>query len=119
MELSSYLKRKHLEYIKEIGDVVSTADWVKMELNPQLPPGDKIAMASFNQWRSEDRKPDGRNIIRLITVFGWEVLPYLGAAVEPDLLKVTSRWRYKTPAQKRAILEIMDTDEPEMVALQT
>ena len=119
MKLSGYLKRKHIEYINQIGDAVSTADWVKMELNPQLPPGDKIAMASFNQWISEDRNPDGRNIIRLITVFGWEVLPYLGAAVEPDLLKVTSRWKYKTPEEKNAIMEIINKDEPGMVALQT
>ncbi len=119
MKLSSFLTKKHIDYIKERGKVVSVQDWVKQELNPQLSSSDKFAITSFNQWISEDRSPDGRNVVRLITVFDWEVLPYLGAVVEPDLLKVTSRWKYKTPEQKQAIMEIMDTDEPGLVALQT
>lgn len=122
MELSGYLKRKHLEYINEIGDVVSTADWVKNELNPRLAPGDKIAMASFNQWISEDRRPDGRNIIRLVNVFDFEILPYLGMRSRSTLAPIAEGWESLTPEKQQQMNQLymeLQGLEPAPAALQT
>jgi hypothetical protein len=118
MKLSGYLKSKHIEYIQEKGEVVSVSDWVKQGLNPKLPAGDKIAITSFNQWISEDRSPDGKNVIRLITVFNYEVLPYLGADIPPDLATVGSRWPNMSEAKRQAILDIANNEEPELATLQ-
>ena len=115
---ADYLHNKHWEYCEMKGKMVTTSAWVR-ELNTTLPEGDKLSNGTVSQWMTSGRKPDSRNFVKLIQVFGLDVLPYLGVPIEEDFAKVASRWRYKTPAQKRAILEIMDTDEPEMVALQT
>ncbi len=115
---SSYLHAKHWEYCEKMGRNVTASAWVR-ELNESLPEGDKLSNGTVSQWMTSGRNPDSRNFVRLIQVFGYDVLPYLGVEIEEDFDKVASRWKYKTPAQKRAILEIISTDEPEMVALQT
>jgi hypothetical protein len=116
MELSSYLKTKHLEYCNEVGDIVYESDWIKQELNPRLPAGDKFSVASFNQWINGDRNPDGKNIMRLIQAFGPEVLPYLGADFPKDLEKVVLRWNDTPEDAKQAIVNIIENPGP--VALQ-
>jgi hypothetical protein len=112
MNLASYLKTKHLEYCNEIGDIVYESDWIKNVLNPKLSPGDKFSVASFNQWMNDDRNPDGKNIVRLITVFGLEVLPYLGAKDYGDLADVISNWDSLSEEEKEEIHDIVKKHQP-------
>jgi hypothetical protein len=123
MNLSDYLKRQHLEYCNEIGDIVYESDWIKTVLNPQLPPGDRFSVASFNQWMNDDRSPDGKNIDRLITVFGFGVLPYVSSTkLDPALLKLADRWPDMSQEAKDKIVAIAfkeDNLEPATVTLQT
>ncbi len=104
MNLASYLESKHMEYINKVGDVVYESDWIKTVLNPRLPKGDRFSIASFNQWMNDDRKPDGRNIIRLATVFGPEILPYLGIRFDSDILSdVLVNWESLPEEEKNEI----------------
>ncbi|KKK90214.1 hypothetical protein LCGC14_2725310 [marine sediment metagenome] len=103
MNLASYLKSKHLEYCNEIGDIVYESDWIKNVLNLRLPQGDKFSVASFNQWMNDDRSPDGKNIVRLITVFGFGVLPYLGVKHHGDLGDVVTTWDSLPEEEKKEI----------------
>jgi hypothetical protein len=118
MDLSTYLKMKHLEYCNEVGDIVYESDWIKQELNPKLPGGDKFSVASFNQWINGDRNPDGKNIVRLIQAFGPEVLPYLGATFPPDLQKVVSRWDDISSDARVEILAIVNKPSQELAPSQ-
>jgi hypothetical protein len=107
MDLSSYLKSKHLEHINKVGDIVYESDWIKYELNPRLPRGEKFSPVSFNQWMNGDRQPDGKNIDRLITVFGFEVLPYVSSTkIDPALLKLADRWPDMSQEARDKIVEI-------------
>ena len=106
MNLASYLKSKHLKYCNEIGDIVYESDWIKNVLNTKLPQGDKFSVASFNQWMNDDRSPDGKNIVRLITVFGFGVLPYLGVKHYDDLGDVVDIWEELPEEKKKEIHDI-------------
>lgn len=107
MNLAEYLKSKHLEYCNEIGDIVYESDWIKNVLNPKLPAGDKLSIASFNQWMNGDRTPDARNIIRLVSVFGPEVMPHVGIRFPEDLEKLVVDWDKLPQEAKRQIGEIV------------
>lgn len=112
-EFAEYLHKKHWEYCESLRRTVTASEWVR-ELNAGLPEGNELSNGTVNQWMISGRSPDGKNVIRLIQVFGMEVLPYLGVEIEKDFAKVASRWKYKTKAQKSAILEIIEKEEPEM-----
>ncbi|MCK4820532.1 hypothetical protein KA005_32505 [bacterium] len=118
MNLASYLKTKHLEYCNEIGDIVYESDWVKNVLNPKLSPGDKFSVASFNQWMNDDRSPDGKNIVRLITVFGLEVLSYLGVKNYGELSDIVSVWDTLPPEVQQEIYDIVKKCKKEYASLQ-
>lgn len=113
--LAGYLNRKHMEYCQRKGRIVPTSDWVINKLNPQLG-SDKFSVGTFNHWLNGSRDPDEKNMKRLITVFGPEVMPALGIQLEGDLAKVVGRWD-KTPKDaKKAILDI--SENPELATLQ-
>ena len=118
MNLASYLKTKHLEYCNEIGDIVYESDWIKTVLNPKLDRGDRFSVASFNQWMNDDRRPDGKNIVRLITVFGLEVLPYLGVKNYGDLADVVAIWDLLPEEEKEAIHTIVKKNSNNQRSLQ-
>jgi hypothetical protein len=113
MNLAEYLKSKHLEYCNQVGDIVYESDWIKNELNTQLPEGDKISVASFNQWINGDRSPDSKNIVRLIKVFGPEVMPYLGITFYGGLGEIVSSWDNLTEEDKNEIHKIVSKDGTE------
>ena len=121
MNLASYLKSKHLEYINKMKDVVYESDWIKEELNPRLPAGDKFSVASFNQWMNDDRNPDGKNIIRLVTVFGPEILQPLGIRLHGTLAPIIEGWEDLTPEgqdhMNQCMVELQGL-EPAPVAVQ-
>ena len=108
MNLAGYLKSKHLEYCNKVGDIVYESDWIKNVLNPRLLEGDKISVASFNQWMNGDRSPDSKNIVRLIQVFGPEVMPYVGIKFPAGLDIVVTGWESLTEEQKEAINGIVN-----------
>ena len=119
MELGDYLKEQHMDYCYTHKEMISEKAWVNDVLNPQLPASEKLRYPSINQWMNNERLPDVRNMVKLLKVFGPEVLLHLSIDFPPDLAKVIGRWKYKTTEQKQAIAEIMDSDEPALVALQT
>ncbi len=118
MNLASYLKSRHLEYCNEIGDIVYESDWIKTVLNPKLPRGDRFSVASFNQWMNDDRRPDGKNIIRLITVFGLEVLPCLGVNDYVNLANMISIWDLLPEEEKDEFIAILKKNGTKYPSLQ-
>jgi hypothetical protein len=106
--LGSYLQHKHMEYCQQKGRIYSNHEWVQNELNPKLPPGDRISIGTMNHWINGGRDPDGRNISRLITVFGPEVMPYLNIKLDPELMKVVIRWDKMSEEGRQSIINIVD-----------
>jgi len=104
--LDKYLQKKHLDYCMEAGEVLTESEWVKV-LNKKLPKNDKLAYPSVNQWMNGDRMPDKNNIIRLIKVFGTEVLPYVGIDLSADLLRLVRDWDQLPEDTKEQIVEIV------------
>lgn len=90
--LDKYLKKKHLEDCLEMGLVLNESEWVKEVLNKRLPPGEKLAYPSVNQWMNGDRPPDVNNIKKLIKVFGPEIIPYVGIELPADLARLVQDW---------------------------
>lgn len=107
MNLAGYLQSKQLEHINKIGRVMTESEWVKTVLNPRLTKGDRLSYASVNQWMNDDRSPDSRNIIRLIQVFGPEVMPYLGIKFSSDLYLVIATWDSLPEEEKKKIHDII------------
>jgi len=103
--LDKYLQKKHLEYCMEVGEVLTESEWVKV-LNEKLPKNDKLAYPSVNQWMNGDRTPDANNIIRLIKVFGSEVMPYIGIDLPADLARLVRDWDQLPEDIKDQIVEI-------------
>lgn len=92
MDLQDYLKSKHLEYINSIHEVVSESDWVNDVLNQGLSRADSLSYPSVNHWMNGGRYPDATNIIKLIKIFGPEVLPYVGIKFADELNFVVTGW---------------------------
>ncbi len=111
MELSDYLKQEYLQYCVQVGGVIPETEWVSQVLNAELPPGDKLAYPSVNQWMKGTRGPDAKNIVRLIQVFGPEVIPYVGISLPGDLALLVRDWDKLDEDTKQKILEIAHIDE--------
>ncbi len=105
-EFAEYLHKKHWEYCEELGRVVTASEWVR-ELNTKLSKNGQLSNGTVNQWMISGRSPDGKNIIRLIKVFGLEVLPYLGAKDYRDLADVVNIWDSLPEEEKEAIHAIV------------
>ena len=107
MNLAGYLHTKQLNHINKIGRVISESEWVKTVLNPELSGGDRLSYASVNQWMNNDRSPDSKNIIRLIQIFGPEVMPYLGIEFHGGLHDVVTTWDSLPEEEKKEIHDII------------
>ncbi len=107
MNLAGYLQSKQLEHINKIGRVITESEWVKTVLNPKLTDGDRLSYASVNQWMNNDRNPDARNIIRLIQIFGPEVMPYLGIKFHGGLHDVVVTWYSLDEKEREEIYNII------------
>jgi len=117
MNLAEYLTAKHLEYCNQAGRIVNESEWVKDVLNQTLPSNDKLSYASVNQWMNNDRTPDAKNIIRLVSVFGPEIMPYVGINIEPDLMKLIRDWDYLPLEAKQQIAEIIQEHKDNAVTV--
>ena len=106
MELSDYLKQEYLNYCVRVGGVIPETEWVSQVLNAELPRGNKLAYPSVNQWMKGTRGPDANNIIRLIQVFGPEVIPYVGIELPADLALLVRDWDKLDEDAKERIMEI-------------
>ena len=110
MNLASYLQAKQLEHINKIGRVITEAEWVKTVLNPGLPESNRLSYASVNQWMNNDRRPDSKNIFRLVQVFGPEVMPYVGIPLPPDMLRCLSAWNTLSQETKDKVFKLIDDE---------
>jgi len=108
--LSEFLHTKHLQYCNEKGRIITESEWVLEVLNKDLAPGNKLSNGSVNQWMNGGRNPDSRNIVRLIEVFGPEVMPYVGIRLPPDLSRCLRAWGNLSDDTKAEINELMDKD---------
>ncbi len=102
----------------EVGGVIPETEWVSQVLNAELPPGNKLAYPSVNQWMKGTRGPDAQNIIRLIQVFGPEVIPYVGIKLPADLARLVRDWDKLTEEAKKEIAAIAEKGKPEREGLQ-
>ncbi len=116
-EFAEYLHKKHWEYCEELGRVVTASEWVR-ELNTKLSRDDRLSNGTVNQWMISGRNPDGKNIIRLIKVFGLEVLPYLGVKDYRDLADVVAMWDSLPEEEKEAIHTIVKKNSNNQRSLQ-
>jgi hypothetical protein len=112
MSLAEYLKMKQLEHCNKVGHIVTEADWVKNVLNSKLSEGDKLSYASVNQWMNGDRSPDAKNVMRLIRVFGPEVMPYIGIKLAPDLANLMRDWDRLSDEGRKGIMDIYRKENP-------
>lgn len=115
--LAQYLHGKHLQYCNEKGRIVNESEWVLDVLNRELPPGDKLSNGSVNQWMNGGRNPDAKNVVRLIHVFGPEVMPYLGIKFAGELGDVVAKWDDLSEEEKTTIHNIAMKD-PELEPMQ-
>ena len=116
--LEQYLHAKHLEYCNRKGRIVNESEWVLDVLNSELPPGDKLSNGSVNQWMNGGRSPDQKNVIRLIRVFGPEVMPILGINISGELGYVLECWGDLSDEEKTEIHDIVIRSCPEYETLQ-
>jgi hypothetical protein len=114
MYLEDYLKRKHMEYCYQRGEMVSESDWVREVLNKDLPREDRLSYPSVNHWMNGGRFPDSTNIVRLIKVFGPSVLPCLGIEFAGKLAGVVNSWDRLPEESKQAIAEIVEKENAEL-----
>ena len=110
MELSGYLKQQYLNYCVSVGGVIPETEWVSQVLNAELSKGEKLAYPSVNQWMKGTRGPDANNVIRLIQVFGPEIIPYVGINLPVDLAMLVRDWDKLSEEDKERIMEIAGTD---------
>jgi hypothetical protein len=110
--LSEYLRQKHVDHIVEQRRAISEAEWIA-HLNTKLPPRDKINKFSMNQWMNESREPDGRNMRRLIQIFGLEVLPFLGLELDPLLKQMIDLLPQASDEAVEQALKILAGEEDE------
>ena len=103
--LGEYLRKKHLDYCIEHGEVLTEREWVNI-LNEGIPKGDKLAYPSMNQWMNGERMPDITNIVRLIKIFGNEIIPFVGIDFPADLARLLQDWDQLPDATKNKIVEI-------------
>ncbi len=113
MEFDAYLRKKHMEDCQRLGRILTESEWVSLVLNDGLPRGQGLAYVSVNQWMHGDRNPDGKNIIKLIRIFGPEIMPHLGIDLPYDLAVVLGRWNKMSPEKRKEIVQIVDGDEKE------
>ncbi len=116
-EFAEYLHKKHWEYCEERRRTVTASEWVR-ELNTKLPEGDGLSNGTVNQWMISGRNPDGKNVIKLIKVFGLEVLPYLGVKNYGDLADVVAIWDLLPEEEKEAIHTIVKKNSNNQRSLQ-
>jgi hypothetical protein len=107
-----------MEYCQRKGRIMSVQDWVLDDLNPKLPGGDKFSVGSVSHWLHGGRNPDGKNISRMVSAFGPEVMPYLGIKMPADLEKVIGRWDEVAEEDRQVIMDIIDKPNPEPATLQ-
>jgi hypothetical protein len=103
--LGKYLRKKHLDYCLEHGEVLAEREWVNI-LNEGLSKNDRLAYPSINQWMNGERMPDVNNIIRLINIFGNEIVPYVGIDFPGDLARLIQDWDQLPDETKNQIVEI-------------
>ena len=113
MGFEVFLRRKHLEDCTRLGRILTESEWVSQVLNNGLPKSQGLAYVSVNQWMHGDRNPDGKNIIKLIRIFGPEIMPYLGIDLPHDLAVVLGRWNKMSPEKRKEIVQIVDGSEKE------
>lgn len=113
MYLEDYLKKEYMEYCYSNNEVIGESAWVNEVLNNGLPRDDQLSYPSVNQWMNGGREPDLKNAIRLISVFGPEIVPHLGIKFPPDLEKVMERWDKTPPKKRKEILQILEDPEKE------
>lgn len=103
--LGEYLRKKHLDYCIQHGEVLTEREWVNV-LNEGIPKGDKLAYPSMNQWMNGERMPDITNIVRLINAFGNEIIPFVGIDLPADLGRLVRDWDHLPEDIKNQIVEI-------------
>lgn len=111
--LAEFLRAEHLAYCHKIGRVVNEVDWVRDELNPRLQKGDQLAYPSINSWMNEMRLPDARNWLRLIKVFGPQVITYMGVEFQHDLELVIRDWPDISSETRTKIVELVRASKDE------
>lgn len=111
MYLEDFLKKKHMDYCHKHNEWIAEAEWVKT-LNKGLPRDNRLSYPSVNAWMNGERNPDHGNSIRLIEVFGYEVLPILGIYLKGDLADVVSEWENLTEDEKEQIRNIIRKEDP-------
>ncbi len=119
MELGDYLKEQHMDYCYTHKEMISEKEWINEVLNSQLSQGEKLRYPSMNQWMNNERLPDVRNMVKLLKVFGPEVLLHLSVEFPRDLAAVIGRWNTTSDDDKERILEIVSKKSPELATLQT
>jgi hypothetical protein len=102
---------KHLEYCNQKGRIITESEWVLDVLNAKLPPGDKLSNGTVNQWMNGGRQPDSHNIVRLIQVFGPEVMPHVGIPVRADLIRLMSVWDDLSEEERQKINDMIPNPE--------
>jgi hypothetical protein len=112
--LQDYLKKKHMDYCYSKNEMISESDWVNEVLNRDMPREDRLSYPSVNQWMNGGRFPDSKNIVRLIQVFGPEVMPYLGIKFSGELGVVVDAWYDLTEEDRNKIYEIVMRNGPEL-----
>ena len=111
MNFEEYLKLKHLEDCNRLGRILTESEWVKDVLNTKLPEGGGLAYVSVNQWMNGGRSPEAKNIVRLIKVFGPEVMPYVGIYLPADLSRLVRDWDKLNEDDKQQIMAIANLDK--------
>lgn len=115
---ASYLHLKHMEYCNKKGRIFTASEWVLDVLNSRLPPGDGLSNGPVNQWMNGGRNPDSKNIIRLIRVFGSEVMPYLGISIAGELGFLLECWDDLSEEDRMVIQDIIKRNCPKYKTLQ-
>jgi len=111
MDFQDYLKKKHLEYCNSVGEIITERDWVNDVLNRDLPRGDGLSYPSVNQWMNGGRNPDFKNVVRLIQVFGPEIMPFVGIYLPDDLASLVSDWHNIPDETKKEMLKIAEENK--------
>lgn len=106
-----------MDYCYSRNEMVSESDWVNDVLNEGMPRDDRLSYPSVNQWMNGGRQPDSKNIVRLIQVFGPEVMPVLGIKFHGELGDVVNSWDSLSEEEKEEVYKIVSKHGMERVPL--
>ncbi len=107
-----------MEYCYTHKEMISEKEWINDLLNSHLSQGEKLRYPSMNQWMNNERLPDVRNMVKLMKVFGPDVLLHLSVDFPKDLAAVISRWNITSDDDKERIVQIVSKNSPELDYLQ-